>query len=138
MAIPVTCLGCKRAMQVKDDFAGRRALCPFCKAEVQVPDASHSNEPDRNEYALLPDAPANRDSRDDKHRRARLSRDDEPEERTPAVVVSGNVVTGGLMMLGAVVWFFGAMALGWVFFYPPILFIIGLITFIRGLAGSED
>ena len=30
------------------------------------------------------------------------------------------------------------MMLGAIFFYPPILFIIGLVTFVKGLAGHEE
>ena len=40
---------------------------------------------------------------------------------------------GVLMMVGALVWFFGGLALGILFYYPPILFIAGLISFVRGL-----
>ena len=41
---------------------------------------------------------------------------------------------GGLvMMVIAAVWFFGGLAIGIRFFYPPILFIIGLVGFVRGL-----
>ena len=44
-------------------------------------------------------------------------------------------IAGILMMVGAVVWFFGAGLLFdlW-FFYPPILFVIGFICFVKGLA----
>jgi hypothetical protein len=45
---------------------------------------------------------------------------------------------GLLMMVGAAVWFFVALAAGWIFFYPPILFVLGLARFIYGLAGRDD
>lgn len=38
----------------------------------------------------------------------------------------------GLMIL-AVVWFVGGLFVGYIFFYPPILFLIGLVTFLKGL-----
>ena len=38
------------------------------------------------------------------------------------------------MMVGAVVWFVVGLFLNIIFFYPPVLFIIGLIAFIKGLA----
>ena len=41
------------------------------------------------------------------------------------------------MMAGAVVWFVLGLMFDWVFFYPPILFIVGLIAFIKGLTGEE-
>ena len=42
------------------------------------------------------------------------------------------------MMGGAAIWFIVGFALGWVFFYPPILFVLGAISFFRGLSGHED
>ncbi|MDZ7620644.1 MAG: hypothetical protein U1E05_26880 [Patescibacteria group bacterium] len=38
----------------------------------------------------------------------------------------------GTMAL-AIAWFVGGLAVGYIFFYPPILFIIGLCTAFRGL-----
>lgn len=152
MAIAVTCPGCSRTMKVKDDFAGRRALCPFCKAEVRVPDEERPRE--RSEYGLADDDPPRREDRDDKPRR-RSSRDDREDEprRRPRLRdddedievrkrgsgrTSGGVLSGVLMMVGALVWFFGAAAVGVYFIYPPILFIVGLVTFIKGLSGNSD
>ena len=44
-------------------------------------------------------------------------------------------VKGGiLMIIIAVVWFFGALAAGWIFYYPPILGVIGVYAVIKGLA----
>ena len=43
-------------------------------------------------------------------------------------------VIGGVIMMGvAILWFFGGLYIGLIFFYPPILFLIGLYTFIKGL-----
>jgi hypothetical protein len=43
-------------------------------------------------------------------------------------------VLGGIaMMVIAVVWFVGGLAVDIIFFYPPILFIIGLIALVKGL-----
>ena len=41
------------------------------------------------------------------------------------------------MMLGAVVWFFVGMAAGYIYFYPPILFVMGLVSIVKGLGGEE-
>ncbi|HUE69776.1 MAG TPA: hypothetical protein VMP01_02710 [Pirellulaceae bacterium] len=43
---------------------------------------------------------------------------------------------GALLMLGAVVWFVVGLACGYIFFYPPIMFIIGLIAFFKGIADN--
>jgi hypothetical protein len=43
-------------------------------------------------------------------------------------------VLGGIaMMVIAIVWFVGGLAINIIFIYPPILFIIGLIAFIKGM-----
>ncbi len=44
----------------------------------------------------------------------------------------GQVGVGLLMMLGAVAWFVGGLFAGYIFFYPPILFVLGLITMGKG------
>jgi hypothetical protein len=40
---------------------------------------------------------------------------------------------GLLMMVIGAVWFFGGLAFGLIFWYAPILFVIGLVGFIRGM-----
>ncbi|MBP3957496.1 hypothetical protein J8F10_19790 [Gemmata sp. G18] len=52
-------------------------------------------------------------------------------------VATGGVAGGLLAMLIAVVWFIAGLMNDWIFFYPPILFILGLVAFIKGLAGEE-
>jgi hypothetical protein len=39
---------------------------------------------------------------------------------------------GLLMILIAVVWFVGGLAIGRIFFYPPVLFVIGIIAIAKG------
>jgi hypothetical protein len=39
MPITVTCPTCQRTFRVADEYAGRRGLCPGCRAVVEVPDA---------------------------------------------------------------------------------------------------
>ncbi len=52
-------------------------------------------------------------------------------------MIHGGVIGGILMMVIAVIWFVVGLANDWIFFYPPILFIIGLVAFIKGLTGEE-
>lgn len=43
-------------------------------------------------------------------------------------------MVGGLVMMAiAAVWFFGGLAAGYIFYYPPILFIVGVYAFLKGL-----
>jgi F0F1-type ATP synthase assembly protein I len=51
--------------------------------------------------------------------------------------VSPTIVSGVLMMIGAMVWFFAGLAAGFIFFYPPVLFIFGIIAVVKGLTGRE-
>jgi len=41
-------------------------------------------------------------------------------------------------MIFAVVWFGVGLIFGVVFYFPPILFFIGLVTLVRGLMGEES
>ena len=54
---------------------------------------------------------------------------------------SGTVLGGLGVMALAALWFFGGLAVGYIFFYPPILFLIGLGMFLKGIfagiAGSD-
>ncbi|MEL6894798.1 MAG: hypothetical protein AAFP90_01705 [Planctomycetota bacterium] len=52
--------------------------------------------------------------------------------------LNGQTGLGLLMMIGSVVWFFGGLMAGIIFFYPPILFIIGIVTLVKGLLGGSD
>lgn len=43
-------------------------------------------------------------------------------------------ILGGIIMIAiAVIWFVVGFAAGYIFFYPPILFIIGVYAFIKGM-----
>ncbi|MCU0721688.1 MAG: hypothetical protein MUC83_18400 [Pirellula sp.] len=45
----------------------------------------------------------------------------------------GTVIGGIITMLVAVIWFFGGLAAGYIFFYPPVMFVLGLIAVVKGL-----
>jgi hypothetical protein len=51
--------------------------------------------------------------------------------------VNSGAVGGILMMVIAVVWFVGGWMAGRIFFYPPILFVIGFIALVKGIFGGE-
>ena len=56
-----------------------------------------------------------------------------PEKRG----ISRGMIGGIIMMLIAAVWFFVGLAAGIIFFYPPILFLIGVFAFAKGLAAGN-
>ena len=43
------------------------------------------------------------------------------------------VVGGVVMMVIALVWIFGRLSAGYIYYYPPILFIIGVVALVKGL-----
>jgi hypothetical protein len=47
--------------------------------------------------------------------------------------LNAGVIGGLLMMLLAVVWFVGGLAVGIIFFYPPVLRVLGFIALVKGL-----
>jgi hypothetical protein len=48
------------------------------------------------------------------------------------------IVSGFAIMFGAVLWFGAGFALGRILFYPPVLFLLGFITVMKGLMGYSD
>lgn len=51
-------------------------------------------------------------------------------------ILNSGVMGGMLAMIGAVVWFVLGLMADRIFIYPPILFIVGLVAFIKGLVGG--
>ncbi len=57
-------------------------------------------------------------------------------ESSGSGMFNGNTFTGLAMVIGALIWFFVGLVAGVIFFYPPILLILGLIQMGRGLLGD--
>jgi hypothetical protein len=51
--------------------------------------------------------------------------------------VNAGILGGLIMMVIAIVWFFGGLAFNILFFYPPILFIVGIAAFIKGILDNR-
>jgi hypothetical protein len=164
MAIKFHC-ACGKTLQVKDELGGRRVRCPACSDAVTVPKAEApafevvEDEPEPEPVRARVVAERRDDDGEDRKRRRRREDDDDDEDRPKkrkkfksrakvkkeehshfaiekGILNSG--VAGGLAaMVGAVVWFVIGLMNDWIFYYPPILFVIGLIAFIRGLVEKE-
>jgi hypothetical protein len=76
--------------------------------------------------------PRRRTRRDDERRGQRIA-----SERGSFGSVNAGVIGGILMMLIAVVWFIGGLAVGYIFYYPPVLLVIGFIAMIKGFANRN-
>jgi hypothetical protein len=66
----------------------------------------------------------------------RRRRRDEYQGSSRFGTVNAGMVGGMLMMILAVVWFVGGLAVGYIFFYPPILLVLGIIAFAKGCMGE--
>ncbi len=100
----VTCAGCHTPIDAADSFfTSVGEVCMDCHARVEAA-----------EMAMRARAEA------------------EPKSLEGNLINGGSIV-GLLTMLAAAVWFIGGLSVGVVFFYPPILFLIGLFGFLKGL-----
>jgi hypothetical protein len=54
-----------------------------------------------------------------------------------SIAVHPAIISGLLMMVGAAVWFFVGLSAGIIYFYPPVLFVLGIGAIIRGFTGRE-
>lgn len=142
--MPVDCPQCGKQLMVPVTAAGKQGRCPACSNVFQLTAPPVAElVPEEPDYGLqaLPEQPA-----------APAINPYAPSaapansyyDKAPAPEKSGGwwgTALGGVaMMVIAVVWFFGALLLAdRIFFYPPILFIIGLVTFFKGLfSGSSS
>lgn len=85
-----------------------------------------------------------RDEDDDEEPRRKKRKKRRPPERreTSSHGFEGGIINSGVggglaAMVIAVVWLVVGLAFGWLFYYPPVLFVVGLIAFIKGLASRE-
>ena len=157
--IEIACTSCQRRLSVPANAAGKKVKCP-CGVATAVPNAGSAppapipaNDPfgmpandnpfaapadefGQNPYAASSDdgygmssTPAYMSAPKPRKKAKRKKKASAPSGAGPDM---GQVLGGIGMMVGALVWFFGALALGVIFIYPPILFVIGLATMIKG------
>jgi len=145
MPIAVSC-PCGRSYRVSDEHGGKRIRCKDCSKliEVPLPEAELDESPpaEASAMAVQSEKPRFRLPLPDEaplpppptKRRRRRRRDDGGF----SISISPAIFTGLGMMLAAVVWFVLGLFFGWIFFYPPILFVLGCIVFVKSLMGYED
>ena len=140
MPVTFTC-NCGEPLEVDDQYAGMNVECPECHALSLAPERSTLRvvKPIRQKRVRATDV-AYDDEYDDDDRPRRRRRKPEPKKHSSMEgrVWSGSVMGGLLAMLIAVIWFVGGLFAGFLFYYPPILFIIGLVGMIRGLIADDE
>jgi hypothetical protein len=82
---------------------------------------------------------ATRDSETrDREPRYRESRERHRRRSSGSLAPNRTLVTGLLMIVGAVVWFGVGLLGGVIFFYPPVLFVLGVVATAKGMMGYQD
>jgi hypothetical protein len=151
--IAVSCPQCGQQLLVPGSAVGKQGRCPSCKHifPLEAPVAAQVIEPppppqapnsiwdemSSGDYTLqpLPPSPATSVSPNPyippaaQASKGRYQHGFGLEHRA----LNAGMMGGLGMMAVAAIWFFLGLYLGRIFFYPPILFILGLIGFFRGL-----
>jgi hypothetical protein len=154
-------------LRLKDELAGKKIRCPKCAGVLTVPaiDDDRGSEPEVLD--VLPSDSPREQFMARRRTSVRTPEPQQEEERSPpraptkkasrpkrksgerrrqrGVVfeegwfgsLNAGIVGGILMMLIAIVWFVVGLMFGILFFYPPILLVIGAIALIKGLASLE-
>ena len=157
---------CGKVLQVKDEHAGKRVRCPECQ-EISVAQAEPAFEVVDEDEAPLPIAKPTRaksadEDEDDRPRKKRRDDDDDDDrprrkkkklksKKPPREeeakhfgfergIANSGVAGGIIAMIVAVAWFVIGFMNDRIFIYPPILFVVGVAAFIKGLmgGGSDD
>jgi hypothetical protein len=150
MAISVAC-ECGKKYRVKDSLAGKKIRCADCSELIRIPKPKAAPVDDEDEFAeLLEESREQEESQPALpppiKRRAKATKrkaESDNSDRGRALEkgwfgsTNGGVLGGVLMVVIAVVWFVAGLAGGRIFFYPPVLLIIGIVAVIKGLLSRD-
>jgi hypothetical protein len=158
---------CGKSFSVGEEHAGKRTKCPKCGAALTVPQPAAPELSDEDKaFAALEDAPDDprpaarpapsydppppapargpaipgmgpQEAPPKRKRGPKFEAREGRSEGYSGITISPTIIYGILMMIGAGVWFGLGYSAGRIYFYPPILFIFGLITTVRGFFGYE-
>jgi hypothetical protein len=152
--LTVICPGCQKRLRLPASAAGKNGQCPVCKTNFKVPGAqpepvvvkpqleepSRFRDEDFYDLAPSPSPPSSSATATfpDLAKEPPLKLQYPKPEKYDAFrhekrgIERG--VLGGLAMIAiAAIWFYVGWQCGRVFFYPPILFVIGVFAVIKGL-----
>lgn len=110
---------------------------PALPSHAVPPPSQQFQRADTVRHAPAPDYD---DTPEDEPRRRRKKVKKHTKKRSRSsggIAIHPSIIGGALMMIGAVVWFVVGLAVGYIFFYPPILFVLGIVAVVRGFMGSE-
>jgi len=158
----IRCPYCETSISVPDPAAPEKSVARSSQAVVAGDRARPPRMPrprddddDRRPSARRRPSRDEDDDDDDLPPRSRRSRDDDDEPAPKRkkrkkrarrrssggggfnIAVHPQIITGLLMMIGAAAWFIVGIANGYIFFYPPVLFVLGIAAVFRGLMGGD-
>jgi len=163
MPISLTC-SCGKSFRLKDELAGRKIRCPECTSIQTVP---RPPVPEMESLDVLEEIPSERVRATppplpfaDKVDRLRPAQSLRQEERFEVeeikkeakrrrrhekavanqrrISTSQASIGGGIaMIVVAIVWFICGLAFNYIFFYPPILLVLGIVALVKGAIGQE-
>lgn len=156
--IDTQCTACFSSFGVPDKYAGKRVKCPECGEPVKVESATEASRPSQLSKKKSPPPEDDYGDPSDDHSLDGMDLSEgetiKPKKKAkkPAKRFASNssssgsggwdgsglMLKGVLMMVGAVVWFVLGWRAGFIYFYPPVLLVIGLVTFVKGLMGSNE
>jgi hypothetical protein len=151
MAIPMIC-SCGKSLLIKPELAGKRVKCPQCKEILEVP--ADSSEPiETNIEVEEPQKPALKyvtakavkprpepepEEDDEDEPRPRRSRRRRRRRRYDSghggsFVMNRFVIYGGILTGFAVFWLVGGLFIGYIFYVPCGILVVGLLLLAFGI-----
>lgn len=151
MPISLSC-DCGHSLRVKDELAGKRIRCPTCKSALSVPSGDDDDflndlpvppvrkkkprTDEDEELAELPPAlPAPK-------KKKKADTEDEADESSNSRAggfgsASAGIGGGILMIIIAIVWFVVGLYAGYIYFYPPVLLVLGIVSIGKGMMNND-
>lgn len=150
MSIALTC-SCGKDYRVKDTFAGKKIRCKDCNEVLDVPAEEAAAEAEGDDFDQLMKFGRQQEQSQAslpprlKPRRKPARRDDYDDEPAPRKHLeegwfgntNGGILGGVLMIIVAIVWFVGGLFAGYIFYYPPILLIVGMVAIGKGIFSND-
>jgi hypothetical protein len=130
--IKFRCIECGEKMEIKRKMSGKRVRCIECGELTDVPQVPVPRQRTAEEKAFLRDL-TQQVERDQFERDMKDAERDEVGINIGWFRTDAGLIGGSFIMVVALVWFFTGLQLGRLFFFPPFLFVIGIIAVVQGV-----
>lgn len=162
----IHCLGCEASLRLNDDYVGKRVKCPKCATAFVVPQPQTFEEDPLFRIQAPPSTPPVQypmsggapttpgfnspgqtlpsylqpasSAPPSKYEAMSAELAKKLQTKAQSAAAMQHIGLGVVMMLGSVIWFFGGLYVGILFYYPPLLFVVGIITVVKGCFGYSE